>query len=175
MKKFLMMVAFVAATMTANAQVYVGGGLGFNSHDNGAESSTAFEIMPEVGYQLDDKLAVGITLGYESEADGDITTLSLAPYARYTFVSWDKVSLFADAQFEFAQTDTEGAAKVNAWSIGVMPGLKVNITDNLSLVTKAGWLGYKSAKADVDGAEAVTDLGLNLNGANLQFAVYYNF
>ncbi len=170
-----MTVALVATTMVASAQVYVGGGIGFSSADDGNESSTEFKILPEVGYQLDDNWAIGLQLGYVSAQDGDVTTVSLAPYARYTFCKWDRVSLFADGQFSFAQTDVDGGNKVNAWSIGVMPGLKFDITDKLSMVTKVGWLGYASAKEDVDGAKAVTDLGLDLDGSNLQFSLFYNF
>ncbi len=173
MKKFLMTVAFVATSVIASAQVYVGGGVSFHSTDDGVESSTEFGIIPEVGYQLNEKWGVGLELGYLSQKDGDVTTVSIAPYARYTFVNWGKVSLFADGQFQFAQIDTEGSYKVNAWSIGVRPGLKVALTDRLSAVTKVGWLGYTSAKGDYDGAEAATDFGFDIDGSNVQFSLYY--
>ena len=56
--------------MTASAQVYVGGQIGFTSSsvkivsDGESISGTSFKILPEVGYKLNDKWAVGIQIGY---------------------------------------------------------------------------------------------------------------
>lgn len=71
MKKKIFAVLLAAFAMTANAQIYVGGQLGFsNSSVNpdieGAKSisGTSFKILPEVGYKLNDQWAVGIQVGY---------------------------------------------------------------------------------------------------------------
>lgn len=179
MKKFMLMVAMAVATLTANAQVYVGGGLGFNSYDSGvegADTKTSFAIAPEIGYKLDDQLAVGIELGYGHDKQGDAKydAFKIAPYARYTFAKWGKVGLFADAQFAYLH-EKNGDSKLNTWSLGIKPGLSVDLTENWTFLTKIGWLGYESAKADAEGAKASSDFGLNLNGTNLSFAVVYNF
>lgn len=197
------MAAFVVASVAANAQVYVGGGIGFSSYKGGyegAEAQTSFSILPEVGYKLDDKMAVGIQLGYLStENENDLNSLGVAdgvtkvegftimPYLRYTFVKWNRVSLFADLGFGYTHTkasmeldsrdgvDVEASSKVNSWQLGVTPGLSIDLNDKINFVTKVGWLGYKSSKLDADGAKASSDFGLNLDGTNLQFAVLYNF
>ena len=70
MKKIVLMAAFAVASIAASAQVYVGGGLGFSSdkaaHPEGVEvkAKNTIKILPEVGYKLDDKMAVGIALGF---------------------------------------------------------------------------------------------------------------
>ena len=56
------------------------------------------------------------------------------------------------------------------WIIGA-----VDVTKNLTFLTKIGWLGYTSYKLDADDAKASTDLGLDLSGENLQFSLVYNF
>ncbi len=57
--------------MTASAQVYVGGQIGFTSSSvnldmdgTNSVSGTSFKILPEVGYKINDKWAVGIQVGY---------------------------------------------------------------------------------------------------------------
>lgn len=57
--------------MTASAQVYVGGQIGFTSSSVNVDieginsiSGTSFKILPEVGYKINDKWAVGIQVGY---------------------------------------------------------------------------------------------------------------
>ena len=70
MKKIFMTLAAVCFAATMNAQVYVGGSLGFNawsSQENaGDRSETTFKIMPEIGYNINDSWAIGTVIGYES-------------------------------------------------------------------------------------------------------------
>ena len=54
-------------------------------------------------------------------------------------------------------------------------GVSIDVTKNLTFLTKIGWLGYTSYKLDADDAKASTDLGLDLSGENLQFSLVYNF
>ena len=69
MKKIMMTLAPVAVAATMNAQGYIGGNLGFNTSKDkttpGTEVTlTGFNIAPELGYKLDDKLGVGVVLGF---------------------------------------------------------------------------------------------------------------
>lgn len=52
------MAAFVVASVAASAQIYVGGSLGFESskENKDADALTSFSILPEVGYNLSDKI-----------------------------------------------------------------------------------------------------------------------
>ena len=187
MKKLLLAAAFVVASLSANAQVYLGGGVSFHSTDPGeGDTKTTINLIPELGYKLDDKLSIGVKLGLEHSKQGDASSndYTFEPYVRYTFAKWNKVGFFGEGgykHFEDKVEDKVGGAtvsvktKANAWYIGVRPGVSIDVTKNLTFLTKIGWLGYTSYKKDVDGAEASTDLGLDLSGENLQFSLVYNF
>lgn len=67
MKKVLLLVAMVCMGFFANAQLYVGGGLGvdFGStkpKEGDKSKDFGFFISPEVGYSLNDKMDVGVNL-----------------------------------------------------------------------------------------------------------------
>lgn len=189
MKKIVMAAAFVVASMSANAQVYLGGGLSLHSEDPGVgDTKTTIKILPEIGYKLEDNLAIGIKLGYAHTKQGDVKTndFNIDPYIRYTFARWNKVGFFGEAGFGYTHHETtkeiqEGPVTVsskvksNDWYVGVRPGISVDLTKNFTFLTKIGWLGYKSSKLDADGAKASTDFGLDLSGENLEFSLLYNF
>ena len=64
MKKIMMTLAAVCVAATMNAQVYVGGSLGFETTSHDGNTNSQLTLMPEIGYALDDNLAVGIAFGY---------------------------------------------------------------------------------------------------------------
>ena len=178
-------VALVAMmTMSVNAQVYVGGGVGLQSSSYDGNSETFFKLVPEIGYNLDENWAVGIAVGYGEHKttlkSGNLKTTAkvkafeIAPYARYTFAKFDKVNLFVDGTVDYLHTDNAGD-KNNTFSIGLKPGVAVNLNDKLSFVAHAGFLGYQNSKDDYEGAKAANTFGFDLDGSNLSFGVYYNF
>ena len=186
MKKIILMAAFAVASVAASAQVYVGGGIGFSSnkaaHAEGVDvdAVNTIEILPEVGYKLDDKMAVGIGLGFVNAKQGDnkSTSFSIAPYFRYTFVKWGNVGLFADAQFAYENTKVEVnnvEAKSNAWSLGIKPGVSVDLTEKVTFLAKVGWLGYRSEKPDADGMKASSEFGVGVDATDLSFSMLFNF
>ena len=70
MKKIVMMAVMAVAALTANAQTWVGGEVGFtSSHVNGVGTSKEFSIKPEVGFGLNEKFDVAIALGYSYSSD----------------------------------------------------------------------------------------------------------
>ena len=180
MKKIMMTLAALAVAATMNAQVYVGGGIGFSTASNDGNSATNFKIIPEIGYNLDENLAVGISFGYsqnETKINGVKTTnkeFEISPYLRYTFLKLDKVNVFFDGGLTYKHEDQAGT-KTNTFGIGIKPGVAVNLNEKLSFVTHFGWLGYTNSKLDVDGAKATNAFGLDLDGRSLTFGLYYNF
>jgi len=173
--------AFVAVSMSA--QVYVGGSFGFTSFDDSNKSHSAFKFMPEVGYNLDENMSIGVTLGYKqgstsaawelNNPNKDLKSFSIAPYLRYSFAKFGPVSVFADGALEYEHIDNDGA-KANGFGLAVLPGIAVNLNEKLSFVSHVGRLGYKQSKADADGAKAISTFGLDLDNA-LSFGLYYNF
>jgi hypothetical protein len=187
MKKILMTLVAAFVSVSMSAQFYVGGGVGFASFDDSNKSHSVFKFVPEVGYNLDEDMAVGIALTYTqgSTADAwlltdpnkdlneDLKTFSIAPYLRYSFAKFGPVTVFADGCFEYTHIDNDGA-KANGWGLGIKPGIAVNLNEKFSFVSHIGRLGYLQSKDDVSGAKAVSTFGLDLDNA-LTFGLYYNF
>jgi hypothetical protein len=188
MKKILMTLVAVLATVSMNAQWYVGGSVAFNAESTqknaGDRSETTFKILPEIGYQLNDEWAVGAVIGYQSNKFAGITStidgfgdnvaesaFTFNPYARYTFLNAGKVNLFVDGGVEFT---TFSKQDCTALGVGFKPGLSVSLTDNLSFVSHVGFIGWKTVNPDGDDNN-YNNFGLDLSGANLTFGLYYNF
>lgn len=174
MKKFFAIAALAVMTLTANAQVFVGGQLGaWRDYD---ANTTSVSVLPEVGYTLSDKFAIGTVIGwkYNYVQGTKANSLTVAPYARYTFAQFGNVNLFLDGGFGFDTYKVSGADAANAWEIGIKPGVAVNLTDKLSFVSHFGFLGYRDADA---GAKAFgkNGFGFNADANNITFGLYYNF
>ena len=165
MKKILMTLVAAFVSVSMSAQFYVGGSVGFASFDDSNKSHSAFKFIPEVGYNLDEDMAVGIALGYTqgsttaawllTNPNEDLKTFSIAPYLRYSFAKFGPVTVFADGCFEYAHIDNNGA-KANGWGLGIKPGIAVNLNEKFSFVSHIGRLGYSQSKADVSGAKVDT-------------------
>ena len=172
MKKILMTIVAVFAAVSVNAQFYAGGGVGYLSISHDGDTESAFTLLPEVGYNLDENMSLGVAVGYgESGKDNHkIKTTIINPYLRYNVLKFDKVKLFLDGSFEYSNTDSKQLGyKVNAWGLGVKPGVAVNLNESISFVAHMGFLGYNSEKPDFDGAKATNTVGLSLDGTDLSF------
>lgn len=175
MKKILVFLFVVMATLSMNAQVYLGGTLGISHAKFEDNKSTSFKIMPEIGYNLSDQWAVGATLGYQKgdlsfagETFGDAKVFQFAPYARFTFFKSDFINLFVDGTVGYANLKVDGFDSVNGLEVGLKPGLAINLSKNFSIIAKYGFLGYQKL-------EDYKEFGLNLDGNALSFGFYYNF
>ncbi len=191
MKKIMMTMAAALMAVTMNAQnMYVGGSLGYttSSYDGKTQNST-FKILPEFGIQFNDKMGVGVEIGYSSRTseatDPKLTnsTFSFAPYFRFTPIHVGAVSVFADGKFSYSasnnQTAVKGSAvdnKTNSLGLYVQPGIAYSLNDKFSLVAKFGnVLGYTTSKPDAEGAKSTNTFELLNLTNNIQFGFYYNF
>ena len=206
MKKILMTLVAAFVSVSMSAQYYVGGGVGFRTGTTTNEVTTAgiktstdlksngFSIVPEIGMKLDNKMAIGVELGYaNSKSEYNPTTtykvndFEIAPYFRYTLATWGNLSLFTDAQFRVLTgketIETTGAAdvetKVNEWGLFIIPGISYQLNDKFNFVAKLGsGLGYANTKRENESTNVVrktSDLGLSANSLGLTFGMYYNF
>ena len=206
MKKILMTLVAAFVSVSMSAQYYVGGGVGFRTGTTTNEVTTAgiktstdlksngFSIVPEIGMKLDNKMAIGVELGYaNSKSEYNPTTtykfndFEIAPYFRYTLATWGNLSLFTDAQFRVLTgketTETTGAAdvetKINEWGLFIIPGISYQLNDKFNFVAKLGsGLGYANTKRENESTNVVrktSDLGLSANSLGLTFGMYYNF
>lgn len=169
MKKIVLLFFVVCAAMTVNAQVYVGGSLGF--WDNDDLDYTSYKIVPEIGYTLNDNWALGMELGYTHEelGENEREVFHVAPYARYSYLNSGIVSLFVDGGFGFS-TIKDGD---NGFEIGLKPGIALKLTDRFSLVSKFGFLGYRKdyAGSELGGGK---EFGFDLTNS-LSLGFFVNF
>lgn len=175
MKKLMMIAAMMVAAVSANAQVYVGGSVGFSvSKPSGGESTTTWSLLPEVGYNLNENWAVGTVIGYgeSGKSPNKAKRFEFSPYARYTAVKLNNINVFLDGGVSYVNSDIAGT-KTNGFEVGIKPGVAVNLDEKLSFVTHIGFLGYDYSK--VKGASGGTSsFGLSLDNS-VSFGLYYNF
>ena len=176
------MAALMAAT-AMNAQVFIGGSIGFGSVKiGGADSETTYKVVPEIGYCFNEHWAIGIALGYqkgECSIKPDVSNYTqnvetevfgVQPYARYTFTDWDMVNIFCDLGIGFASYKDLGTD----FSVGLRPGASLALNDKLSFVTHIGFLGFETFSPKGDGKSS-NAFGLDIDNSNLTFGLYYNF
>lgn len=191
MKKFFMVAVMALTAAAANAQVWVGGSLNFNTSSTKVESlevnsGTNFEIAPEVGYNLNDKWAVALALGYahsenatlslgEETLNGTSNSFSIKPYVRYTFVKSGNFSVFCDGYLEYETVHYQGMDNnINAFSIGLTPGISYDLSSKVSLVAHVGQLSYGHAWCDLGNATVKhNQFDLNITNA-ISFGAYVN-
>ena len=134
MKKVFLSLALVAFAVTANAQIILGGQLGFNTTsgtytqenvspvwDMPNTKAMNLTIAPTISYVLNDNMQIGLTLEYDygtitnysaaayalnQEVWGKTTTsmFTVAPYFRYYFANAGKFNFFCEAALGFGFT-----------------------------------------------------------------------
>lgn len=186
MKKICLVAIMAVMAFAAKAQLYVGGEIGVWRADGGDNNTarTTAAIMPEIGYNLNEKFAVGTTIGWEhSHVTGkSYNMFGFNPYARYTFFKSGIVSIFCDGAVGFGAGKTSYKDDNNkdsktavTWEIGLKPGVAFKCSDRFSVVAHLGMLGYQGANNAAKDGGAVDQWGLMFSGNNISLGFYYNF
>lgn len=179
MKKLFMTLAAAVIAVSASAQVYVGGNVGIASTKiAGQDSKTTYKVLPEIGYKLNQDWAIGTVIGWGKgtpveieNADAAVGTFEVAPYVRYTALHTKVVDLFVDGGASYKHYNGTG----NEWSVGLKPGVALNVNKNVSIVAHVGFVGYKNYKPSYEGAKSSNAWGVDLDGNNLTLGLYWNF
>ncbi len=154
MKKIMIMAVMAVAALSANAQTWIGGNIGFGTeHTNGVLGSSATEkgifIQPEVGYSLNDKFDVALALGYAYASEKEVSflgrsysnvnTWTINPYVRYKFVKAGNFFAFVDGGLQYSTAHIKGADNnINSFGLGVVPGVAYAISNKVTLVSHLG-------------------------------------
>lgn len=179
MKKFILLVVMAIASLGVYAQtdnMYVGGNVGF--WRNSTEDRTEFKILPEIGYNINSKIAIGAILGYDYNYINDVNVhlFDINPYLRYTFYRADKFTAFVDGTvgigLGWASSEGESTDCAVTYKIGFAPGVSYNVAKNVSLVAHVGFFGFSGGN---NASQAPDEGGLMLKGSDLSFGIYYNF
>ena len=136
MKKFFAFLILFACVATANAQFYAGGSFGFTSTSvKDGESGSSFKIIPNLGYQVDEDISVGLqvgfshglasfgslsttdiksmlsnVVGYYSDINMDdmkLNGFTISPYVRYNVIKTGGLSVFLEGYFGFNSITTD--------------------------------------------------------------------
>lgn len=174
-KTLLILFALVTATVAAQAQVYIGGEVAFWHNDS--EDATTFKMVPEVGYNFNEKIAAGAQLGYVHVGfdEIDCNGFLLAPYLRYSFYENKIVRLFFDAGIGFSSVKIEDESGVNGIELGLKPGIALKLNSNFSFVAKCGFLGYRDDYAIGLGSGTEDGYGFKMGTEDLSIGFHYEF
>ena len=169
-KLFLVLALAFAGIFTANAQVWVGGGLGASIQKN----HTSLSLAPEVGYAINNQWQVALGTGYgfnQTKVDvlgetvtNNTNTLALQPYVRYVATTIGKFSLFFDLCGDFGLLDD-----AREYAVTLQPGIAWMATDHWTAAFRFGKVGYDHNFYGTDGFLMNCDL------AAPQIRLYYNF
>ena len=219
MKKAFLTIALAAFAFAANAQLFVGGNLGFgmgngtlsHSYPTGGGTTTVtydnaggmngftpndfnFYIMPKIGYQLNDKMAAGIILGYSSSKTTEVrtttydpyfilttdykgtevknnSTLTFTPFFRYNLMELNAFTLFCEAAIPISISPaektviTESGVNVLGQQKEITTTIENNKATSFGLTITPG-LNYKFNEH--------LNMDLYFNAINLGFMVYNN-
>ena len=166
MKKLIFTLVLSVGVLTSvvaqeAGNMWVGGSIGL-SHTkkdfNGAETkNTNVKFMPEFGYVLSENLAIGANLGYARFSGGSelmgmdfsdkTDVFEIKPFLRYTFLKGNLGALFFDGGVGYTYAkEKNNDDKMNAFEVGLRPGVAFNVSDKITLTGKFGFLGYQHAK-----------------------------
>lgn len=170
MKKLILAIILIITTWgVSNAQeskMWIGGSLGFSYLDTDP-SFKSFNIVPEFGYNINKRFAVGLELSYGiAHLSKSVHIIDLTPFVRYNAINADRFTFFVDGLFSFGKT-INGNADRNRdhLAVGLRPGLLFKASDKFDFFGKFGFIGYRKEEGGGDGLfsfEANTNVTLGV-------------
>ena len=175
----------------AEGDIFIEGMVGFNSsNDKNTEvKENAFEISPKLGFFINEDVAIGGELSFMSTKEetagtdtADQSAFGVGAFARYYFLDLgERFKTYGEFGVGYAsQNDDLNDFKVNGFGAGLDLGINYFVTEKIALsFGLKNVLSFSSAKADVDGAEAVTEFNLGFGdvanpfGGNAAFGVLF--
>lgn len=173
MKKSLLALLFaVALVVPAVAEnMWVGGSLGFNTTSpKEGDSTSSFSIQPEFGYNLDEKMGIGIDLGYGYEKNDDtVTTISVSPFIRYEMFKIGDFSFLAKGSIFYNSEKYDDAdIQYTSYGIRIVPVVtySINKTWSIDAILDFASISFENRKCDDLDIENNT-FGIRGNSGNL--------
>lgn len=201
-KTIFTLFAAMMVSLSANAQFYAGGTVGilFDVYGNPSDehvtsTSTSFNavIIPEIGYWLNENMAVGAYFtvapginGYKNVAHtdhGNMTTTgssdnfnwSINPYFRYKFAKVGKFKFYADGSVSLGSTTNKISSAIEDqsttvfnWGIGVAPSIAFSITEKWDAVVNLASIGFYMTGD-------TSRFGISALNSSSSIGLYYNF
>ncbi|MDR0694537.1 MAG: porin family protein [Prevotellaceae bacterium] len=172
-KTILIMLISVLCTGFANAQVYVGGSLGFGTETEKPEvgdktTTTSFSFAPEVGYSLNSNFELGISLAIVNlktdfgSSESKSNAWSIAPYARLSVIEFGNFSVWGQANL-FVGGGKQNSQKATSFGLNIQPVLKYNLSDHFSLLANLNFLNFGFSQTKIKDVSTTTSFGLGVD------------
>lgn len=212
MKKLLAIAFFgligtSAFAQTSQGTVVLSGSFGFSktTSEDGSSSDynqeiAKFNIMPAIGYFLQDGLEAGASVGisttsvnqqvmdYYSSYDLEQknTTYSFSPYLKKYFALSEKVAFTGTASAGITKGKTtstynnnsanESTSEESGYSVNIIPGITFFPTEKIGIGVQFGALGYSQVTINPENRDedyVVKNYGLDLNTSTLGIGFSY--
>ena len=204
MKKIILTALVAVASLAANAQIWVGGEVGFTADKTTFDgdkigNGSYFNLIPEIGYTINDKFDIALGIGishyngngrvygvagndFVSQEMGDHinrNTFMLNPYVRYKFAKAGDFTFFVDGGFAFYMIHSnqfvdENGKTKNANGWDI--AIKPGIAYNLSdKVSLVAHVGRLSYSFGKWTDYKTNAFSMGVSGNDLTFGAYVNF
>lgn len=179
MKKILLIALLSVISLSASAQFYFGGQVGFTR--NATDNYTLLNIAPEIGYDFNEKWAFGGVLQYQYAYQNhvDLNVFEISPYARYKFakVADDKLKFFVDGGIGLGVQKVTGYDTGFVYHIGLRPGMSYSFNEHWTVLAHLSQLGWEGATDKAtNGYGRKNQFTWNIfNWNDLMFGLYYSF
>ena len=202
MKKPLLLSLILFVTIAANAQFYVGGSVGVGVRSLKEDIATAMtgtslslSIFPEFGYRFNNRLDMGLSIGYGLEqvpsyaVEGEKnkgTNWEVAPYLRYNLVQFGKFSVLGRGSVYVGETKTVNhlypgndpvETKGSYYGFDIRPVVIYMLSDHIDLLADLNFLSlnlYKDKEKD-NSKTTRFNFGANAGGAITSIGFRYKF
>lgn len=196
MKKLLFAAVAVFAFGFTNAQdggtggfskgnIFVSGGVGFNSSKTGDFKESTTEFSPAFGYFVTENIALGARLSIASgkqelgSAEEKVSAFGAEVFGRYYWSPASQFSVFGELAAGIGSFKYEPVIgpEETSKTFGVNAGVGVNYFLSNNFAIEAGWagLGYNTDDNGGDGADKTNSFGLNVDLSSINFGLTYKF
>ncbi|MBQ4380637.1 MAG: outer membrane beta-barrel protein [Bacteroidaceae bacterium] len=182
MKKVILAALVAVASLSANAQVWIGGDLGFDftKADKNSKTVSSILVAPEVGYMFNEKWGIYADINFASiskqgpAADQTLNSFGFEVAGRYVFAKSGIASFFVDGGVGM---DFYNKSRGSKFYVGFKPGVKFAASEKIELVAQIGNLGvaFGNEKAQDAGTANKSEFGLGVHNEALSLGIAYNF
>jgi hypothetical protein len=173
-KVILTMLVAIVGMGFVNAQVYLGGSIGFGMNNSKPKkgdkvSQSAFSFAPEVGYSLNQDLDLGLKLNVLNEKMEDKSksnSWAIAPYVNYSFVEFGRFGVWGQAELFVGGAKVNGL-KSTSFGLNIQPVLKYSLSDNFLLTTNLNFLNVGFNQTKFKNTRTDTRFGIGVDANNV--------
>lgn len=182
MKKVFFLMFGVMLTLGVAAQdngMWLGGTVGFDSGEAGGVETSSYQFGPSWGMMLTEDMGVGVTLTLSGSEEGNNKSngWEFAPYFRKYFNIVDNLKFYGDAGFIIGGGEQGTDNDYSTFSIGARPGLQYWFSNQWSLASSLGYIGYESGtyNKDTPAEYDESSFGLKVDMSTVNFSLFFHF